>query len=303
MHSVEIDDQASGLRRLFGEASLSRTCALFGPDAGLKAVAAANLAFALARRGERVLVLDEAEAPRNVASQFGLSPRWRLEDVVQGRCDLDQAMLNGPEGIQLLAADHGLPVLAAISETTWARVLQRVLDLDLPPTWTLINAPAGQSAPALACACPDRILVVPDRKNVITDAYAVLKAVHQLYPDGSWRVLAMNQTSSRPENGVFPALLTTAQRFLGIPLGWAGGVPKDDKLGHAMRVMKPVLEVSPNSPAALAFKTLADLASAWPVTGGMDARTFWQRLYLLSQLAVEMAGKGAPNAGFGRKCA
>ena len=301
MLSAELQDQASGLRRLLGGGAPFRACGFFGPDAGLKAAAAASLASALARRGETVLILDEAEAPRNVAGQFGLAPRLRLTDVVQGRCTLERALAKVSAGVRLLAAGQSLPALALASEEAWDWFLDAVNALDEPPGWIIVNAPAAQAAPALACGCPDRLLVVPDRKAVLTEAYAVLKAVHQLYPDGHWRVLAMNGDGLQGKNGLYTALANTAQRFLGVHLDWFGAVPKDEKLAHSARMMKPLFEVSPDCPAALAFKALAETAKAWPREGEMDAEAFWQRLYLLGRLAAETSGRGVQHAGLGRK--
>lgn len=301
MLSAELQDQASGLRRLLGSGAPFRSCGFFGPDAGLKAAAAASLASALARRGEAVLILDEAESPRNVASQFGLAPRLRLADVLQGRCALDRALAKVGAGVRLLAAGQSLPALALASEEAWDWFLDAVNALDEPPGWVIVNAPAAQSAPALACGCPDRLLVVPDRKAVLTEAYTVLKAVHQLYPDGHWRMLAMNSAGLQGNNGLYTALASTAQRFLGVQLDWFGAVPKDEKLVHSTRVMKPLLEVSPDCPAALAFKGLAETANAWPREGEMNAEAFWQRLYLLGRLAAETSGRSMQNAVLGRR--
>jgi len=297
--TAELQDQASGLRRLLGAAASFRSCGFFGPDGGLRAAAAAGLACALARRGEAVLILDEAEAPHNVAGRLGLAPRLRLADVLQGRCTLERALAKAGDGVRLLAAGQALTALGSAGEAAWAGFLDALHALGEPPGWIIVNAPTAPSAPALACGCPDRLLVVPDRKAVLTEAYAMLKSVHQLHPDGRWRLLAMNSAGPQGKAGLHAALADTARRFLGVHLDWFGAVPRDEQLAHSARVMKPLFEVSPDCPAALAFKGLAEAAHAWPREPGLDAEAFWQRLYLLGRLAAEPSARGVLGRRYG----
>ncbi|NWG86899.1 MAG: hypothetical protein HXY26_05205 [Hydrogenophilaceae bacterium] len=296
MPSAETLDQATGLRRLLGRQASFHACAVFGPDPTLQAMALASLAYALARRGESVVVLDEAESPHNVATQYGLAPRQRLADLLRGRAALDKAVVEAPGDVRLILTGPLAAEFTQMSDSAWDRRLDDLIDVVGNHGWLLVNTRPGVASSPLAAACTDRLLVLPDKKSVLTEAYALLKSAHQDRPDGRWRVLVMNRQGQSESDSLFANLTNTAQRFLGMRLEWFGSVPKDEKLAQSMRLMRPLLEVAPECPGSLAFKALAEAAGNWGDIDGMDAQAYWQRAYLLGRVAEQAAGAGLHNA-------
>lgn len=296
MPSVEVLDQASGLRRLLGRQAPFHACAVFGTDPSLKAMALASLAYALARRGESVAVLDEMDSPHNVATQYGLAPRHRLADVLQGRTMLDKAVIEAPGDVRLLLAGPLTTVMNHLSDAAWDRRLDDLLHSVGNHGWLMVNAQMGGKPSALAASCAERLLVLPDKKTALPEAYALLKTAHKLRPDGRWHVLIMDEREPGGSEALFNNLAHTAQRFLGVRLEWFGAVPKDEKLAQSVRLMRPLLEVAPDCAGSLAFKALAELAGSWPGDDAMGAREFWQRTYLLGRIVAGAAGLKMHNA-------
>src|SRR5438105_15274957 len=72
-----------------------------------KTFMAANLAAALAKRGERVLVLDADLGPANLDVVLHLHPKVTLHDVFTGRVQPDDAILPAPGGFSVLRAGSG----------------------------------------------------------------------------------------------------------------------------------------------------------------------------------------------------
>lgn len=278
----EPDDQAAGLRRLLGDQNTLRTLGIFGPDAELNAVAGANLAFALSHRGGNVCLIDEAPGPRNIAGQFGLSPRHNLTEVLHGRLTLDEALTPAPGDLQLLAAGQGFTQVSETDERTWNRLSDDFAGHDWE--WLVLAAPADDQ-PSLALAAPLRVLVLPTVKSRLTEAYVILKAAHRRQPDARWLTLFMNATDDDKVGQLDTALNETARNFLDIELGLLGALPKDGQLDMANRALRPVLETAPASPAAQAIRILAErLHNASDQSAQPDARLFWQRMGLFSRL-------------------
>jgi flagellar biosynthesis protein FlhG len=278
----EPDDQAAGLRRLLGDQNTLRTLGLFGPDAELNAVAGANLAFALNHRGGNVCLIDEAPGPRNIAGQFGLSPRHNLAEVLRGGLSLDDALTQAPGDLQLLDAEQGFAQVAETDERTWNRLSDDFVRHDWE--WLVLAAPPDER-PSLALAAPLRLLVLPTVKSRLTEAYAILKAAHRRQPDARWLVLFMNAGDDNKVDQLNAALNETARHFLDIDLGLLGALPKDEQLDMASRALRPVLELAPAAPAAQAIRALADrLHDASGLSAQPDARMFWQRMGLFSRL-------------------
>src|SRR5881397_3024980 len=73
-----------------------------------KTFMAANLAAALAKRGERVLVLDADLGLANLDVVLNLHPKVTLHDVFTGRVSLDEAILHAPGDFSVLLAGSGL---------------------------------------------------------------------------------------------------------------------------------------------------------------------------------------------------
>ena len=296
MPSAEVLDQASGLRRILGRQAPFQACAVFGTEPSLQAMALASLAYALARRGESVAVLDEVESPHNVATQYGLAPRHRLADVLQGRSMLDKAVVEAPGDVRLLLTGALSGVLNPMSDAAWDRRLDDLVHAVGNQGWLMVNAQMGAKPSALAASCAHRLLVLPDKKSAITEAYALLKTAHQLRPDGRWHVLIMDQREQSSSEALFANLANTAERFLGVRLEWFGAVPQDEKLAQSVRLMRPLLEVAPDCAGSLAFKALAEVAGAWTGGDAMGAREFWQRTYLLGRIVSGTAGVKSRDA-------
>ena len=73
-----------------------------------KTFLSANLAAALARQGERVLVLDADLGLANLDVVLNLFPKITLHDVFTGKHSLEDAILPAPGGFWVLLAGSGM---------------------------------------------------------------------------------------------------------------------------------------------------------------------------------------------------
>ena len=73
-----------------------------------KTFLSANLAAALARQGERVLVLDADLGLANLDVVLNLFPKITLHDVFTGKHSLEEAILPAPGGFHVLLAGSGM---------------------------------------------------------------------------------------------------------------------------------------------------------------------------------------------------
>ena len=101
------DDQAAGLRRLFGSAAARLAPVLIDADrAGSQAAAIVRLAQACARNGERTLLLDCARA--HVAASLGLRARFDLLHALRGECSPAQVRLDAGANLCVVPAVRAL---------------------------------------------------------------------------------------------------------------------------------------------------------------------------------------------------
>jgi len=230
-----------------------------------KTMVTANLAAALARRGERVLVLDADLGLANLDVVLNLQPRSNLHDVFTGRAPLEQAILEAPGGFHVLLAGSGLVEYSRLTPDVQEQ-LQQVLNTVRPRyDRVLLDTGAGISDVVLyALSLADDILVVatPEPTSLAV-AYATIKVL-ATQQNRSRILLTVNQTQRLGEgSAVAQQLQTVISRFvkpdsgLAVQLVYLGELPSDPSVRQAVQRRKLLMLTYPGAPAALALNTLA----------------------------------------------
>ena len=68
----------------------------------------ANLAYALSKRGKKVLVVDADLGLNNIDILLGLAPKYHIGHVLSGDKSVEEILVQGPAGIRVLPAGDGL---------------------------------------------------------------------------------------------------------------------------------------------------------------------------------------------------
>ena len=219
----------------------------------------ANLAIASASLGARVMLVDGDLGLANVDVLLGLSPERSLADVLEGRCSLDEALVEGPRGIHLLPAASARRDLAALDGAPLARLRDLLRRSSAGYDLVLIDAGAGigPTVLGLSAGC-DPVLVVTTPEPVsLADAYATLKVVHQTSPASRLELVVNSVRDETEARRVHAQLERVAQRFLGLELGYRGHLPHDPRLVQAVRSQQAVVEAFPTSRVARRLASLA----------------------------------------------
>lgn len=230
-----------------------------------KTFLAANLAAALAARGERVLVLDADLGLANLDVVLNLHPKVTLHDVFTGKVTLDHAILAAPGGFSVLLAGSGLVEYSRLTPEVRSQ-LQSIIDTVAPRfDHILIDTGAGISEVVLyAVSLADSVIVISTPEPTsMTDAYATIKVLSSQQQRRRVR-LVVNQ-AGRPGEGrtIHKQLQLVIDRFVATPddpvvLDFVGEVPLDPSVRVAVARRQLLLETQPGSPAA---RAVADLAA------------------------------------------
>ncbi len=282
-----MSDQAARLRALARqlppEASLfpSRVLAITSGKGGVgKTNVVAGLAMALAQTGQRVTVLDADFGLANLDILLGLTPTHTLEHVLRGEKVLEEILLEGPLGIRVIPASSGIQELTRLDTASELRLLQGLQRVAEQQDWLLIDTAAGihDSVVKLLLAAQEVILVTTPEPTSLVDAYAMVKVVHLRDPHKPLWVMVNNAQSPTEAEETLEQLQAAVQRFLGRELQILGMIPNDPSLLQAVREQRGVVERFPRSPAALAFRALADrLKQKVPLQRDGFA-SFWNQL-------------------------
>jgi len=283
--------QAAGIRSAVKPGPV-QVIAVTGGKGGVgKSCVAVNLATALARDGKRVLVLDGDLGLANVDVLLGVTPRYTLEHVLDGRCTLEEAILETRQGFRIIPAASGVARLAELSTREHLGLVQAFSNLTTGLDVLIVDTAAGiADGVRQFCQAAQQVLVVlRDEPASLTDAYALVKVLRRDHGMLRFRILANMTQNPGDGESLFRKLERVTSRFLDVVLEYAGEIPDDPLVRQAVREQRTVMEAFPSGPAARAFARLARVAQTWPTASGPrgNLEFFVERLVAPAGRAME----------------
>jgi flagellar biosynthesis protein FlhG len=233
-----------------------------------KTFISANLAAALARRGERVLVLDADLGLANLDVVLNLFPKITLHDVFTGKAGLEEAILPAPGGFSVLLAGSGLVEYSRLTPEIRDQLLKIIETLAPRFDRILLDTGAGISDVVLyAVSLADDVLVVATPEPTsMTDAYATIKVL-ALQQQRKKISLVVNQTSRMGEGRTIRGQLqqvvdkfvtpTMIDPTVPVKLELIGEIPTDTAVREAVQRRQLLLESLPGCAAAKGVNAIA----------------------------------------------
>ena len=224
-----------------------------------KSSIAVNLAIRLSMMGRRVVLLDADLGTANVDVLCNLTGGANLAHVIDGRSSLAETMVEAPGGFSVIPGASGLARIAALSEFQRENLIAQMREIEQEADVILIDTSAGVGPNVLRfAASADLLLVVTTPEpTAITDAYAVIKSLHQQRPDPDVRILVNMVRDAGEAGAVFDRISTVSRRFLKLSLQYAGHVVHDPRVGLAVRRRHPFVLDSPRCDASSCLGQLA----------------------------------------------
>lgn len=291
-------DQAAGLRQLVSPPTC-RSISLCGGrgDSGTTTLVI-NLAAALAERQREVLILDEFSGTQNVSARLQLSQGFTLEHVLRHEASLADSIIETRHGFQILSIASKPQIISRLNDAEQHWLAAEFEAITEHVDYLLLDTrPMGSTGiPSLSLAADDVVIVLSNRAESLTDAYATIKQLAQDYARRDFRVLVNRVESLGEAMALFERLRTVSQQFLGatLQLKLIGYVPEDQLLNRATRLGKTVIEAFPDTESSMAMRQLADVILRWipPSAGHDSAGHFVHRLVESSRLLQERLHHG-----------
>ncbi len=285
----DLRQQADAKRSVMGSTPPeTRVIAVTSGKGGVgKTNAVANLAVELSRRGRKVLILDADLGLANVDILMGLAPNGHLGDVLSGICEIDEIILHGPEGVDLLPAASGIAEGTALSEAQKARLKMALERLRGDYDTLLVDTGAGISSNVIyfAGAAQDVVVVVTPEPTALADAYAVIKVLRNRRQVRRFQLLVNQVHQVSAAEAVHERLVRVAERFLDVEIHLLGHIYSDAAVQRSVMEQGPLVQLYPNSPAARCMTQIAQRLDMLPPSlheGAVDR--FWDQL-LTGELA------------------
>lgn len=260
-------DQAAGLRRMAKQKPVKVIAVASGKGGVGKTNVSVNLSLGLIAQGKDVILFDADLGLANVDLLLGLHSDVNLSHVISGERTLEEVMVDGPKGLKIIPAASGTQMMTELTTAQHAGVIQSFSELSTPVDVLVVDTAAGISDGVISFvrASHEVIVVVCDEPTSLTDAYALIKVLNTDYHVQKFNILANMVRTPKEGSNLFAKLSRATDHYLDVTLEYIGAVPYDDYLVKAVKKQTPVIQSYPQSPAALAFRKLAEKIDSWPM--------------------------------------
>jgi flagellar biosynthesis protein FlhG len=216
-----------------------------------------NLAATLARQGKKVLVVDCDLGLANIDIMLGINPDLTLKDVVFGNLHLRDIIIPTKGGFDLIPAASGVREMAQLLFEKIQLIKDMLLEFE-EYDLILLDTGAGIAEVVLQfnLLASRNILVINRELTSLTDAYAMVKVMYQVFGRQSFSVITNSMTSEQEGVGIFKNIDTISRRFLGFPLNYLGHVLQDNAVGLSLLRQEIAVMSAPRSRIAVNFSQM-----------------------------------------------
>ena len=223
-----------------------------------------NLAASLASRGKKVLVVDCDLGLANVDIMLGIYPRLTLKDILFGQALPEDVIIPVKGGFDLLPACSGVREMAQLLHEKIQIVKSVVLSQEGYDV-ILLDTGAGIAETVLQfnLLAPRNIIVLNRELTSITDAYAMMKVLHQVFGRAAFSLIANAVADEREGDRIFHHVDGICRRFLGFSLDYLGAVCRDEAVPRSILRQEPLVLADPVSKTAASFARIAGVVGRW----------------------------------------
>ncbi len=237
-------------------------CITSGKGGVGKTFLAVNLAAALAEKGKKTLVVDCDFGLANVDIMLGIRPVRTMRDVVFGDATLADVIVKTPGGFDLVPACSGVPGMAQLLYEHIERIKEMIRSLESYDL-ILLDTGAGMTEVVLQFnLVADRSILVINRElTCLTDAYAMIKVLSQLFGRDAFDIVVNSSADKEEGERIFRHLDATSRRFLGFPLTHLGSLVHDDEVPRSIMNQEILVKAVPHSRNARSCASMAGALS------------------------------------------
>jgi len=219
-----------------------------------------NAAMALSQVGQRVCIVDADLGTANIDVLLNLNARYTLKDIVEGRKNIFETLLEGPNNSIIVPGTSGFQALANITEAEVQKVINSLGLLEPYVDIIFIDTSPGVSNNTMYFnQFADQIVILTTPEpHAITDAYATLKVLTDKKITADLGIVinrAANETEARE---ISDRIINAARRFLSLNITRLGFVEEDPHVMKSIKRLYPCVLRYPESPASHCYRKIAE---------------------------------------------
>jgi len=218
-----------------------------------------NFALALMSYGQRVLILDADLGLANIDVVLGINPKYTLYNVLKGEKNIQDIILPGPQGLQIIAGGSGMQELANLRRWQVEQFIAKLEELEGIADILIIDTAAGLSRNVMSfvLAADEVIVITTPEPTAITDAYGLVKAMTSKRKHGVVHLVVNKVEDAQEADITASKLKIVAEKFLKLNIGHLGFILDDPSVSKAVKSQEPFLLKYPKSSATECILRLA----------------------------------------------
>lgn len=205
------------------------------------------LASTLSAMKKKVLLLDADLGLANVHILLGIAPQKTIAHVVEGGCTLNETIVSGIGGFEIIPGASGLEKLANLDIGRLEKLRQEFSRLESCYDILIIDTGAGigTNVTQFAAKADVALVVMTPEPTSLADAYAMVKV---LYDRGAHRVAVVVNMATSDRDGIetFDRLNALVVKFLKKPLDHFGTLLYNREVSRYVRKQQ-LLELEKNN--------------------------------------------------------
>lgn len=217
-----------------------------------------NIGIALTKLNKKVTIIDADLGLANIDIILGLVPKFTLTHVLKNQKNIEDIIMDGPDGIKIISGGSGVMDLVNLSAQELEALIKTFEYLNEDSDYILIDTGAGlnQSVLSFIQAAQELIVVVTSDPTSITDAYALIKNIKSM--NIPIKIVVNRVESNKEGHEVFHKLNSATTKFLNFEMENIGFIYEDPCVKKSVRNQVPFMIGFPNALASKGVELIAN---------------------------------------------
>jgi len=236
-----------------------------------------NLGSLWAARGKKTLLLDGDWSLGKLGIAMGVKPRWTVNEVLEGKISLLEAIEKVGQNLYLLASPSGLMGFEELDETARNQLFFELEQLRDQFDLVLLDHSSGlhHSVTTFAAAAHQHVIVTAPEPTSYTDAYAIMKVLSQKYSVREyWLIVTMSH--NQPESGkIIDRFMDITRSQLDVRVKLLDIFPWEPRLSEAIRKQRPFIDLFPQDNFTQRLGEICNKLDDFPIRQSHGLRFFY----------------------------
>ncbi|MCT4507980.1 MAG: MinD/ParA family protein [Tepidibacter sp.] len=219
-----------------------------------------NLALALRKKENRVLVIDADLGLANIEILLGIDIKYGFIDLVEDNIKIEDIMVDGPLGIKIISGGAGISEVADLPIYKINKILNNMIYLKEHVDFILIDTGAGisKSVMSFILAAQEVIVVTTPEPTSIADSYALIKVITKKTNEKAINMVINRADNKKEAEITFKKMEMVSKRFLNKPIKYLGYISDDKSVRNSVKKQIPFMLNSPNCLASKNLENICD---------------------------------------------